>query len=345
MNDPVSYRATIPPVPDGTPRPLWSVMIPTYNCTEYLRQTLSSVLAQDPGADLMQIAVIDDHSTNDDPERIVQELGQGRVEFYRHPQNVGQTKNFQTCLERTRGQLIHLLHGDDYVLHGFYRQMQQAFVSEPDLGAAFCRHIFMDEQGHWQAISPLLQPQSGVLENWLERILTQQYIQTPSIVVRRKVYEHLGGFDQRLVYYEDWEMWVRISTQYPIWYEPQTLAVYRTHSASNSGRRIRTGENIQDVRRGTEIVQAYLSAYLPQTKIRQLIRENRKITAAYALETARKLLLIGDIEGGAAQMREALQCSHSVKIIQKVARLLVRVAAGKILTKAKSAEQLKYLKL
>ena len=63
MTDQYSYRAIIPPVPEGTPRPLWSVMILTYNCSNYLRETLVSVLAQDPGAYVMQIEVVDDHST------------------------------------------------------------------------------------------------------------------------------------------------------------------------------------------------------------------------------------------------------------------------------------------
>ena len=40
---------------------------------------------------------------------------------------------------------------------------------------------------------------------------------TPSIVVRRSVYERLGSFDRRLVCAEDWEMWVRIAAHYPIW--------------------------------------------------------------------------------------------------------------------------------
>ena len=325
-----SYRAIIPPVLEETPRTLWSVMIPTYNCAKYLRQTLSSVLAQDPGVELMQIAVVDDCSTKDDPEAIVQELGQGRVEFYRQPHNVGHTKNFQSCLERSRGQLVHLLHGDDYVLDGFYHQMQQAFITEPNIGAAFCRHIFMDEQGHWQGISELLQSHSGVLDNWLERILTKQYIQTPSIVVRRKVYEQLGGFDQRLVYYEDWEMWVRIALQHLIWFEVQPLAVYRTHSASNSGCRIRTGENIRDVRRGTEIVQAYLPAYLSPDKINHLISKNHEIAAQYALDTAQKLLLVNDIEGEVAQLKEALRCSRSMKVIQRAVRLLLKAGIYRI---------------
>jgi cellulose synthase/poly-beta-1,6-N-acetylglucosamine synthase-like glycosyltransferase len=48
MKEQPLYRATIPPVPEGASRPLWSVMIPTYNCANYLRETLTSVLAQDP---------------------------------------------------------------------------------------------------------------------------------------------------------------------------------------------------------------------------------------------------------------------------------------------------------
>src|SRR5262249_49179546 len=57
-----SCRIVIPPVPDGIARPLWSVMIPTFNCASYLRETLRSVLTQDPGRDVMQIEVVDDCS-------------------------------------------------------------------------------------------------------------------------------------------------------------------------------------------------------------------------------------------------------------------------------------------
>ena len=49
----------IAPVPAGVRRPRWSVMIPTFNCAKYLRETLGSVLAQDPGPERMQIEVVD----------------------------------------------------------------------------------------------------------------------------------------------------------------------------------------------------------------------------------------------------------------------------------------------
>src|SRR5919199_4092188 len=158
MNEQHPYRATIAPVPQDTPRPLWSVMIPTYNCAGYLRETLASVLSQDPGPELMQIEVIDDHSTHDDPVSVVEELGRGRVAFYQQPKNLGYIRNFETCLQRSRGKLIHLLHGDDCVRDGFYDRLQRGFDENPEIGAAFCRHIFMDMHSHWLYISSLEQP-------------------------------------------------------------------------------------------------------------------------------------------------------------------------------------------
>ena len=67
MNGTPSAPERIPPVDSQVDRPFWSVMIPTYNRATYLERTLASVLAQDPGPQKMQIEVVDDASTSDDP--------------------------------------------------------------------------------------------------------------------------------------------------------------------------------------------------------------------------------------------------------------------------------------
>ncbi len=318
MDEQFLYRSRIPPVPEGESRPLWSVMIPTYNCAKYLRETLASVLAQAPGPEMMQIEVIDDHSTDDDPAAVVAELGQGRVGFYQQPENVGVPRNFETCLERSCGQLIHLLHGDDYVCEGFYRKMQQAFETRLDIGAGFCRQIFMNQEGHWQAFSDLEQTESGILTNWLERLASEQRIMTPSIVVRREAYEKLGGFDRRLICSEDWEMWVRIAANYPIWYEVEPLAAYRMHSNSNTGRHIRTGEDMRYTREAIAI----FKSYLPEPIAERVSSQARETYAFSALEMAYSLLTKPDLVAAIVQIREALQFSSSLKVIRQVVRLL-----------------------
>ena len=60
-------------------------MIPAYNRTQYLEKTLTSVLSQDPGAEEMQIEVVDDASTVDDPEPLVRRDSRRPGEFCSQP--------------------------------------------------------------------------------------------------------------------------------------------------------------------------------------------------------------------------------------------------------------------
>ena len=129
--DPTTPPPAIAAVPEGVHRPRWSVMIPTFNCANYLRQTLESLLSQAPGPDEMQIEVIDDCSTKDDPEAVVRDVGKGRVDYHRKPQNEGAIANFNTCIERSRGDLVHILHGDDWILPEFYKTIEQTAEKFP----------------------------------------------------------------------------------------------------------------------------------------------------------------------------------------------------------------------
>jgi GT2 family glycosyltransferase len=278
------------------------------------------MLAQAPGPELMQIEVVDDYSTVDDPAAVVAEVGQGRVGFYQQRENMGHIKNFETCLKRSRGSLIHLLHGDDYVQDGFYRQMQRAFEQSPDIGAAFCRHYFLDEHNHQQALSPLEQAESGILDNWLERLASEQRIMTPSMVVRREVYEKLGGFDSRLLCAEDWEMWIRIAAHYPIWYEVEPLAVYRMHAASNTGRHVRSGSEKRYTRLAIEI----FKSYLPQDIAEQVTRRARETYALATLATADSMFALHDLIAAIVHIREALKFRCSLRVIGHIARLFMR---------------------
>jgi len=316
MTSSAPHRARIAAVPPGTSRPVWSVMIPAFNCGRYLGATLESVLAQDPGPEAMQIEVVDDHSTQDDPHAVVAAIGRGRVGFYGQPSNVGITRNFATCLDRSRGQLVHLLHGDDCVREGFYAKLQRLFERHAEIGAAFCRHVFIDAQGRELAVSTPEQSDSGVLQNALERLALEQRIMTPSMVVRRAVYEHLGGFDDRLICSEDWEMWVRIAAHYPIGYEVAPLAAYRMHENSNTGRHTRSAEDMRYTRAAIEI----FKDYLPQAAAQSIVRRARETYALTAVEGARALLRKRDVVGALAQAREALRFRRSPQVLAKVLR-------------------------
>jgi glycosyltransferase involved in cell wall biosynthesis len=300
-------------------------MIPTFNCGGFLGETLSSVLAQAPAKADMQIEVVDDHST-DDPKSVVSEIGQGRVGYFRQEKNVGHIKNFETCIQRARGRLVHLLHGDDLVRPGFYQKMQQAFEIEPAIGGAFCRCLFIDESGREQSIQAPEQSQSGIFENWLERLAEEQRVMTPAIVVRRDVYEAVGSFDSRLICAEDWEMWVRIAALYPIWYETEPLAAYRMHLQSNTGRHVRSGEDILYTYAAIDL----FKNYLPPKMAARVVPRAKETYALSALRMARIMSRKCEWTTVRSQIKAALKGSHSPRVLFRLMRLAALCAAFQV---------------
>jgi glycosyltransferase involved in cell wall biosynthesis len=302
------YIPQISPIPKGMQRPLWSVMIPTYNCANSLQQTLESVLAQDPGPELMQIQVVDDCSTKDDPEAVVKTVGQGRVEFFRQSGNVGAIANFNTCLWRSCGQLIHILHGDDLVNDSFYSCLERPLIEHEAVGAAFCRQIYIDEYGHQRLITRLEQPNSGMLKNALELLAVSNRIPPPSIVIKRWVYEALGGYDLRLFHAADWEMWVRIAAHYPIWYEVEPLAIYRVHATSDTSRLYQTGANMQNRRECISICHNYL----PVEQANLLTRKALGYSMIYGLRLVSRFLRARQGRLALIQLREVVLCGRQL---------------------------------
>lgn len=236
---------TITPVPAGTSRPHWSVMIPTYNCAAYLRETLQSVLTQDPGPDKMHIEVVDDCSTKDDPEAVVREVGGGRVGFFRRSHNGGATHNFNTCVARSRGHLIHLLHGDDLVEPGFYAAFTSAFDAHPDVSAVLCRAYTIDAHGALEDLSPRV-PSLEHPGRDARALLLSNPVRTPAIALRRSLYEAEGGFLPVCRHTADWEMWVRAIVRGGGLMLNVPLARYRMFPMNDTSRLMRTGDNVVD---------------------------------------------------------------------------------------------------
>ncbi|MGI4022020.1 MAG: glycosyltransferase family 2 protein [Janthinobacterium lividum] len=276
------------PVEDTAEQPLWSVMIPTYNCIAFLEDTLKSVLLQDPGEALMQIEVVDDFSADGDVFELVETIGKGRIKYYKQERNRGSLRNFETCLNRAKGKWIHLLHGDDRIEVGYYQEIESLFIAHPEAGAAFTNFSFIDGRSDKLDIStPILSKKPEVIKDFLSKIAGRQLIQPPAIVVKRSVYEALGSF-YAVHYGEDWEMWTRIAAHYPVAYSPKSLAYYRV--AYNSGishGSFLTGQNIHDIIKVVDIIQEYI----PINKRKKLKEEALVYYAIFCIKVANNLLL------------------------------------------------------
>jgi glycosyltransferase involved in cell wall biosynthesis len=242
-------------------QPFWSVMIPTYRPDgKYLRQTLESVLQQDPGPKQMQIEVVDDCSPGVDVAAMVKSIAGERVKVSRTPRNLGLAGCWNTCIERSRGKWVHLLHQDDYVLPGFYQALAVAAECNLEAGLLATRSFILDADGEISGVTERLTR----LERGGRAIDDFFYgtpIQCAGVVVRRSVFETLGGFRSDLKFTLDCEMWARVIHSAGGVVTSDVLSCYRMSDTNETGRLNRTAESLHDLKRLHQIFAAHYPGF------------------------------------------------------------------------------------
>ncbi|MEO7962153.1 MAG: glycosyltransferase [Ginsengibacter sp.] len=318
----------IPALPENKLRPLWSVMIPVYNCIQFLEETLRSVLGQCLPESEMQIEVVDDASTDGNVEEMVAAVGKGRIGYFRQPENVGSIRNFETCIIRAGGYRIHLLHGDDKIRMGYYEKMNELFKKYPEAGAAFCRFINIDDKGAKCGKQPPESIADTLLPNWFPKIASYQRIQYCAITVKREVYEKLGSF-YALTYAEDWEMWVRAAKHYAFAYTPEILAEYRKHLQSISGTKFSDAQYLRDLQYAMQLIQIHVH----EKDRKKILSRSKKFYAHYAVKTAEQLHDLSYSKKAVNNSIVAGTGMHKdLHLYYKIAKLYIKMYARKLLS-------------
>ncbi|CAA9232233.1 MAG: Glycosyl transferase, family 2 [uncultured Acidimicrobiales bacterium] len=231
-----------------------SIMIPTYNCAEFLEETLTSLCGQ--GVDRAQVEVVDDCSTRDDPEAVVQRVGAGWVAFHRQAENLGLVGNFNACLSRAERTWVHILHGDDSVLPGGYGELAGLLDRHPSSNVLFGRCVMVDARGVWDDVSPVLGPDlEGPLPydpfRW-----TLNPVQFAGTLFRREAAVAVGGFDDRFVHAADWDLWWKLAKRFPTAYTNRCVGAYRRFPASHTSGLVRSAGNVRESLRLVEQIAA-----------------------------------------------------------------------------------------
>jgi len=225
---------------------LISVKIPTYNCANYLVKTIESVLNQkDFNLELLDIEVIDDCSTKDNPKEIVDDFGQGRVSFYRQPKNVGAVNNFNTCIDRCNTKYLHVLHGDDFIEELFYAEIIRLINLNANANLLTTRSFFVNKYNEVFAYSDEIQNTSKV------QFISNTPIQFAGTIIETNTIKLLNGFDTNLIHLNDRDMWLRILLfNERNWvHSNKILSNYRIFEENDTSKLVQTGENINDLYR------------------------------------------------------------------------------------------------
>ena len=297
---------SIAAVNSNSDRPQWPVMIPIYHPDiEMLREAIRGPIASRLDRTDMQIALVDDGSDLDwnsaSLQPLAQECRDNGVEIHKFAANLGLAGNWNRCLNLARGQLVHVLHQDDRVDPTFYAAASAGFEGDTKIGAAFTQNAFINREGRRIRYGHLRSDTPCVLDDWLEYVFANLAIQCSAMVVKRTVYERLGGFNTNYRYCPDHEMWERIAVEYPLWFDPRPLSDFRVHNRSASSDLLRRSRSWLEMNRcATETVRrisapARLSA----------MRTFRRHTMRRAVVAARQAASGGDWRGAIAIVRGA----------------------------------------
>ena len=232
----------------GGQGPLVSIVVPVFNGERYLRESLDSILAQTYRS--IEVLVMDDASTDETPE-IIASYGD-RVIHVRQRENRGIYESANIGIARARGEFVAVYHADDVYEPTIVEREVACLERHPEVGAVFCKEIFIDAEGREEARLRLPPEVSGgrplSYTVVLNALLTHKnpFLNCPSAMVRAAVYRDVGTYrTTQFLNTSDLEMWLRIARKYPLAIVDEHLFRYRSGHGQSSQRYhyLRTDQN------------------------------------------------------------------------------------------------------
>ena len=215
---------------DGTP-PLVSIVMPVYNGERYVTESLESVFAQTYAN--IEVVVVDDASTDSTRRLLEPYVAEGKIRYSRNARNLGQFGTVNVGLAAARGELIGIQHADDKQLPQLVEREVRALAAHPDAGAVFALDILIDPDGREYFHMRLPDEFRGggvfVYEQLVDGLLRygNVFLRAPTSLVRREVYDAVGGFSDRWGLRGDLDMWLRIARAHPLVILDEHLTRYR----------------------------------------------------------------------------------------------------------------------
>jgi len=205
-----------------------AVSVTTYDYAKYLPQCLDSILSQTKKAN--EIFVVDDASM-DNTQKIIKKY-KNKVNYIRFDKNYGIVcKTYNEGLKRAKSDYLLWISADDWLHPKMLEKEARVLDQNPDIGMVYAQAY--DVVNNKKQL--IIHPGSGNnnykrRNNEFELLLTKgNYIPCLTALVRKKVYEDVGYFDEYFNLMGDYEMWIRIAKKYPVAYLAQPLAYYRLH--------------------------------------------------------------------------------------------------------------------
>lgn len=215
-------------------QPTISVVVPVYGHFGYLRTCLGSLAEQGQAA--FEIICIDDGSPDPRVSLLMDELRDKhpRLIVHKEPCNAGISRVQNLAVEMASGEFVAFLDCDDALVPGALELVWTTLQSKPDVDYLFTDRIDVDETGQTLRVSRYggyerlkFKSQDQIPDDLLDGMVASHLK-----VIRRSVYQAVGGCDDRHSGVQDWDLALRIAQDHKLYYLAQPLYQHRIHSRS-----------------------------------------------------------------------------------------------------------------
>ncbi|TYC62714.1 glycosyltransferase [Marinobacter sp. BW6] len=205
----------------GCKKPLVSIIITTFNRRDFIIEAVESALDQTYSN--IEIIIVDDGSTDATDELINKTYkNELRVSYY-YKENGKRASAFNLGFEMSKGQFIAILDSDNRYKPERIEAGVTALMENPEFDISYGDIITINEAGK-EIHRKNMRRYSG---NISEQLVYDNCVSINTALIPRRCFEDLGLMDVSYKRSDDYELWLRFSTQYKFLYISQYLAEYR----------------------------------------------------------------------------------------------------------------------
>lgn len=197
---------------------LVSVVTTTHNRRELLKKSIECILWQT--YQNIEYIIVDDCS-DDDTRELVEAIDDKRIAYVRNSKNMGVSYSRNQGIIHSNGNYIVYQDDDDFCrLDKVEKEADRLFGLSEEYGIVYCESI-----NHTRRIDGITDLPAIIIpernkakvkkEGYIfPALLPKNFITSTAAMFRRKVFEELGGYDENLFAYEDWEVLLKITRDY-----------------------------------------------------------------------------------------------------------------------------------
>lgn len=212
--------------------PKISVITPSYNQADYIKDTIDSILSQDYPR--LEYIIIDGGST-DGTVDILKQYG-NKINWVSQ-KDQGQSHAINKGLKKSSGDLLAYLNSDDIYLPGALKKVGQYYATNQPVDWITGDYQIIDQKGDLTVNHWLITKYKRLLMRFYSPTLlkiTDSMFPQPSTFWSKKAYLKVGDFRTDFHYVMDYDYWLRLSKHY----QPHDLKVplsgFRTQPQSKS---------------------------------------------------------------------------------------------------------------